>query len=190
MGGHQPALSAGRGGFQMAGLIEAEVEGVLFRYDPEAGRLWRWVKRQGRQVLETPYWRETALSTGTHGYPVVHICPKLHLAHRVAWRIAKGYWPTEVDHINRDRKDFRLANLEDGTHASNLKNCKPRTDNTSGITGVYWSKKCRQWVAQICVDGKVKSLGLYPSKEAAAAARKLAEIKNGFHPNHGKPVTS
>ena len=42
---------------------------------------------------------------------------KTHTAHRLAWFWTHGYWPTEIDHINRDRTDNRLANLRDVPHA-------------------------------------------------------------------------
>ena len=46
-----------------------------------------------------------------------------------------------------------------------------RKDNTSGVTGVYWSKRNKRWIAQIWVKGEVISLGSYIHKEDAIKAR-------------------
>ena len=60
-----------------------------------------------------------------------------------------------------------------------------RKANTSGVTGVCFSKKGNKWFARIRLDGKSKHLGSFADKQDAIEARKDAEIKYGFHPNHG-----
>jgi hypothetical protein len=52
----------------------------------------------------------------------------------------------------------------------------PKT-NTSGVRGVTLHKKAGKYVASIRVDGKSKHLGLFPTIEQAAEARKQAEQK-------------
>ena len=43
-----------------------------------------------------------------------------YLAHRLLWLMAYGWWPYyELDHINRDRADYRLSNLRDVPHGEN-----------------------------------------------------------------------
>ena len=97
-----------------------------------------------------------------------------------------------VDHINQDSCDNRLSNLRDVTRAENQRNQSMSKLNTSGVCGVVERKgvKGSTWRAQI---GKIKDdggyttayLGSFKTKEKAIAARKAAEVKLGFHKNHG-----
>ena len=52
---------------------------------------------------------------------------------------------------------------------------KIRSTNTSGVTGVSWSKRKGRWEATITFQGKKHHLGFYNNLEDAAAARKKAE---------------
>ena len=65
-----------------------------------------------------------------------------------------------------------------------------RKDNTSGVTGVHWSKRNKRWIAQIWVKGEVISLGSYIHKEDAIKARQEAEDKyyRAFLEEHGIEV--
>ena len=59
-------------------------------------------------------------------------------------------------------------------------------DRESGVTGVHFSKSRNKFIAQIKVNRQVHYLGCYNTlEEAAAAARREAELKYGFHSNHG-----
>lgn len=46
------------------------------------------------------------------------------LAHRVAWRLTYGYWPSEIDHIDGNPSNNKLSNLKEKTHQENLMNSK------------------------------------------------------------------
>lgn len=107
------------------------------------------------------------------------------LSHRVIWLLIFGYWPNEIDHIDHDPSNNRLTNLREVTRKEQQRNHKKRVDNTSGATGVSYHKQSSRWRAYLHEDGKMVSLGLYSNKEDAALARKNAEIKYNFHPNHG-----
>lgn len=78
---------------------------------------------------------------------------------------------------NAHKIDNRKINLEYKTFHNNVKNQGRRSTNNSGITGVCWHKKHKQWCAYICVDYKQIYLGMFDDKEAAVKARKEAEIK-------------
>src|SRR5262245_61666013 len=46
------------------------------------------------------------------------------LAHRVAWRIIYGRWPTEIDHIDGNPSNNSIWNLREVSHQANLLNQK------------------------------------------------------------------
>ena len=111
-----------------------------------------------------------------------------YLAHRVAWFIHYGEWPTgEIDHINGNRSDNRIANLRDVCKQSNIHNqTRPQKGNKSGFLGVMWDKQRNKWAARICLDGKRKRLGSFDTPEEAHKAYVIA--KELFHPS--APVNS
>jgi len=105
------------------------------------------------------------------------------MAHRLAWFYMEGEWPT--GHINHIRDDNRWVNLREVSNQENHKNQSISINNKSGVIGVCWNKKARKWHAQIKVNYKAISLGCFSDIHNAIKARKDAEIKYGFHKNHG-----
>lgn len=69
-----------------------------------------------------------------------------------------------VDHINRNKLDNRRSNLRVTTHQFNILN--------NSAVGVTWHKAANKWMAQITVNGKHISLGLFEEKEDAIRARR------------------
>lgn len=121
-----------------------------------------------------------------HGYCLINIKDRQYPAHKLAWLYEYGELPyDQIDHINHDRSDNRISNLRIVTNRENHLNTKLRTDNTSGHVGVEWLKTINKWRARIYLHGKMKHIGVFDRKDDAMAARKLASIKHGFHPNHG-----
>lgn len=88
--------------------------------------------------------------------------------------------PTEqdyiADHIFSDRKnDNRKSNLRVATQKENTRNRKMSRNNTSGHTGVSFSKRYKKWAAYIRFEDKQYHLGYFKQKKDAIAARKKAE---------------
>jgi len=97
-----------------------------------------------------------------------------------------GFFPSHgLDHINGEGLDNRIVNLREADQGVNMKNTSRRVDNMSGVTGVHWYKNRKKWQAQIQVNGKRIFLGYFDDIDDAIAVRKLANIKYGFHNNHG-----
>ena len=181
-------------------IIPPQILHRLFRYEPETGRLWRRTRtpdlfRDGKRsaVHRCHAWNmqwagKRAFTTcAFNGYYVGSVFDRGHLAHRVIWAMQTGEWPEhEVDHINHDRLDNKWVNLRPATRLINRQNQTLFKNNTSGHVGVCWSKASKKWRAKIRAGNKYVHLGLFPNKDDAIAARKGAEIKYGFHPNHGK----
>ena len=80
-----------------------------------------------------------------------------------------------VDHIYGKRFDNRTSELRIASSTQNNQNKRIRSDNTSGVIGVYWSNNRSKWYAQITIDGKTKSLGCYKDLRDAVRARLAAE---------------
>ena len=119
------------------------------------------------------------------GYISIRLFKKGYLAHRLAWAMHYGVWPTQmIDHISGDRADNRIVNLRQITQSENNRNRRKSTKNTSGYVGVY--KRGAKWLARISVDNKKLHLGIYDTVEQAVQARKQAEIDYGYHENHGR----
>jgi hypothetical protein len=88
-----------------------------------------------------------------------------------------------TDHINHNGLDNRRQNLRLVTVAENNKNKAAQSRNTVGICGVYMEGK--QFRPSIRVNGKTIHLGRFDNLDEAVIARKNAEVKYGFHQNHG-----
>lgn len=77
-------------------------------------------------------------------------------------------------------KEFLQKDLQEtGTRLTTIdvKNRKLRSDNTTGIVGVYWIKRTHMWRASIGFKGKQINLGDFSNKQDAINARKEAEKK-------------
>lgn len=94
--------------------------------------------------------------------------------HRLITNAKKG---DIVDHINRDELDNRKENLRIVTQSENTRNSKISKKNKSGHKGVSLQvmkkedgKKYTYWQAQISIDGRNQTIGLYKDKLEAANA--------------------
>lgn len=98
------------------------------------------------------------------------------LMHRV---ICEPQERQEVDHINLNRHDNRRENLRVCSHADNSKNQPIYKNNRVGIKGVYRDprKGGKSYRAQITVDGKQMTLGIYATPEEAGEAYRKAAIR-------------
>lgn len=124
---------------------------------------------------------------GNRGYLVVRLNYKPILVHRIVWEMCNNTSiPSgmQIDHINGIRTDNRIENLRLVTNHENRKNQKLRVDNKSGYNGI--GRRKGSWEARIRVNGETLYIGRFKDVEDALLARKNAEIKYGFHPNHGR----
>ena len=172
--------------------VHPETLRELLSYDHEQGIL-TWKKRDLRffqserdwKIWNTKYANKRATSL-LRGRRRVRVLGVSFSEHRVAWAIYHGEWPDlQIDHLNGDPSDNRLANLRLATNQMNSCNSKLPRNNKSGRIGVNLTKY-GSWRAEICVHQKRIHLGCFDSFEAACAARVAAEREYGFHPNHGR----
>jgi hypothetical protein len=81
-----------------------------------------------------------------------------------------------INHINRDRADNRLENLE---YISVRENVCHGFSIKNSYVGITFSKPKQKWQARITVDGKRKFLGHFPTEKQAGEAYISALTANG-----------
>jgi hypothetical protein len=140
---------------------------ALVVYDAETGRFTATANRVGVEAG-----RELGGITA-HGYVQMGLHGKIYYAHRLAWFYVHGRMPSEIDHINRNRSDNRLANLREVTRSQNNMNRlgKPSRSNHPGV----WKNKSG-WCAVIRVGGQRRYLGNFRTIEQASLAYQAAQM--------------
>lgn len=175
--------------------ITPEIIREFLECDFETGLLtWRvrhrkWFKSdQSHSAWNTKYAGKPAFTSPFGGqYRCGRIFSITLLAHRVVWAHFHGVWPSDlIDHKNGAEKGDGISNLRDTDQTQNMRNAKRHKTNKSGVTGVCWVEREQKWRAQIHIKGRCISLGHFDDFEDAVAARKAAEVKYGFHKNHGR----
>ena len=101
---------------------------------------------------------------------------KFYYGHRLAWFLHYGEWPTgEIDHVNGNPSDNRIANLRIATRLQQAANARKRR---AGLKGAFRFKRGPKWTAQIRHDGVKHHLGVFEDERTAheaycEAARRL-----------------
>ncbi len=113
----------------------------------------------------------------TGGYLQIGVGGRKFYAHRLAWFLVYGFWPSQIDHINRDKTDNRIANLRIANSSQNGANRGPSKASTSGIKGVTWQSDRKKWYAHIRVNYRKINLGRYTNIEDAKKAYVKAALK-------------
>jgi hypothetical protein len=145
----------------------------LLDYDPETG-IFKWKKSKSNRVKNG----SIAGYENILGYIEIRVEGKPYLGHRLAWFYVYSYFPEcGLDHKNRIKSDNRIKNLREITQQCNSRNCGLSKNNTSGVTGVHWSKRERRWISQIMVNRKLKYLGNNKKLNDAVLARWKGEKK-------------
>jgi len=184
---HTPADGENMGKQSIDGSLTVERLREALRYDPMTG-LFTWPQRRRTGLLnshsEFPAGHRKTGKDG--GYIVIRINFQLYRAHRLAWFYVHGEWPNgEIDHINGDPTDNRIANLRVATSSNQRMNSRRRTDNTSGVKGVCYDRRREKWIAEIMIDGKKHHLGQFPTLlEAKGVRLAAAERLHGSFARH------
>lgn len=149
----------------------------FYRYDHETGVLYHTsdspVRYAGRPV-GTPSGHGGHLSVKHRGIQLK--------AHRMAWAIFHGSIDAsmQIDHINGDPVDNRIANLRLVTNKENHKNKVLTCRNKTGIHGVEArGNKFRVTIQNV-------HIGYFIDFFEACCARKVEELRRVFHVNHGR----
>ena len=164
----------------MKNITQAQLQ-EHFYYDPLSGE----VTHLTNKVKAKAGSRAGSSSKSKSRY--LRVNGKKELEHRMIWLYLYGCLPDgEIDHENHDRGDNRLCNLRVVDHATNMKNIKKLSSNSTGCSGVSIDKRCGKYRAYINIDKKHKGLGYFATYEAAVLARQAALFTaGGYHANHG-----
>lgn len=124
---------------------------------------------------------EVAGNLTQHGYLTICVGYRDYYAHRLAWLWVHGEWPSKnIDHIDGDGANNRIANLRDVPQLVNCQNLRAAPKHsTSGILGTSFIKKTGRWRSRIVVNKVPKELGLFNSPTEAHAA--YVHAKRQFH---------
>ena len=164
-----------------------------FNYDTDTGVL-TWRERPASHFNDTAVRtrvancnRWNARHAGTiagyvtrSGYRWLRLNGGQYQAHLVAFKMGKSVELQQVNHLNGERDDNRLANLACETLVSKKRSKAIRKANKSGVTGVAYLPKCskhKPWRASGELDG---SLGYFPTLLDAACARLSWQNRDGF----------
>jgi hypothetical protein len=143
----------------------------LFDCDPDAGKLtWKLTKGSAVKGAEVG-------TVNNVGYLSTSVKGSRFLLHRLIWVLAGNNDPgqLQIDHINGDRLDNRIANLRLAQRIENNKNVKTHQDNSTGHLGIS-EHKPGIYRVRIMKDGKNHHIGLFSSLTEAVAARRNAEL--------------
>lgn len=146
-------------------------------YNPETGifvhRVSRGVAKKGA----------VAGHPNSQGHLRVKIEGRYIFLHRIAFYMEYGECPDQIDHINGDPSDNRMANLRPCGYGQNAMNRGVQSNNTSGYKGVSFHKASGLWNSYVNCDGKRVSLGYYktPEKAGAVSDAKRREFHGEFY---------
>lgn len=157
---------------KMQRIPEVEYVRLKLDYDPETGIL-RW--RHNRHSLDGKANIAGCVVTG--GYRMIGFGGKRYMEHRIVWLHVYGEWPgdRDIDHINGDRCDNRIANLRLADRSHNNANRGVDVRNMIGLKGVERTNS--KWRARIHKGGRRFELGVYSTPEAANAAYEEAAVR-------------
>lgn len=119
------------------------------------------------------------------GYWVIGVHCRYVVAHRLAWLYVTGEWPKhEIDHIDGNRLNNKIANLRDVPSFMNKQNERSaRTGNSSGYLGVYKIKGSEKWRAEISFGSRAnrKRLQVGNFNSPREAHQAYLEMKRKLH---------
>lgn len=142
----------------------------LFSYCPESGTFAR--RKSGKCVGYKK----------NNGYIAFTVDSTKYFSHRLAWLYVHGVWPSaDIDHIDGDRSNNKIANLRDVTRSTNLQNMRAAKSNnkSTGLLGSYLIKQTGRYTSRIQVNKADVYLGVFDTAEDAHIA--YMQAKKRFH---------
>lgn len=120
------------------------------------------------------------------GYRQIKVDQKPYLEHQIVFIMHYGYKPNIIDHINGNKSDNRIENLREVSFNQNAHNVKRKSNNTTGIKNVSYSKRHKSWIVRVQANKIRKLIGIFDNLELAELVS--IEARNKYHKeyaNHG-----
>ena len=148
----------------------SKTDDIEYRQD---GTLW-WKSAGSGRNLNKPIGSENK-----GGYLQCTLDQRQKKVHHVVWFIHHGFWPSNLDHINKDKVDNRIENLREGASINNHNRVMPLPN--SGVIGAHWNKRKQKYKSSIAINGVRKHLGYFNCSTAASLAylKEKKEVLNG-----------
>lgn len=159
-------------------MITQEKAKILFEYDEGTGVLTRKplpATSKTNKMYNTRFAGKTPTSKDSKGYLTVRAEGKTYRVARLIYLWMEGYFPDQVDHIDRDRTNNSWANLRavDNQQNSWYRGKYNRGNTTSTYQGVSLHRKTNKWRAQISINEDKQHLGLFKTEQEAYETYKL-----------------
>jgi len=114
----------------------------LFLYDESSATCLRWAVdvfsgKSGGHINAVVGDVAGSVPNGRY-HSIVGVDYEYFLVHRIVWEMFNPPLKDgeNIDHKNGDSSDNRISNLRVVSHAENMRNCRQRVDNKTGVTGV------------------------------------------------------
>lgn len=168
--------------FEVPCMISVPYLVECVEYDPNTG-LFYWLERPSNHFKPGRYGRDVIAAAWNEkyagklafsqpngrGYLSGTINSKHYTAHRVAYAIMTGEWPSwTIDHINGDKTDNRFANLREATPAQQMMNSAKKRKQIRGVA-------CHKRSGEVRFSASIRvHLGYFSTEEEAAEAYEKA----------------
>lgn len=126
------------------------------------------------------------------GYGTVGIDGKTRGAHCVAYELACGPIPKGlmIDHKCHNPACVRPEHLRLATNKQNGENrAGALSGSKSGVRGVYWNARGRNWRAQVKHEGQTFNLGSFATVDEAGEVARAKRLELFSHNDADRPVT-
>lgn len=159
-------------------MISKEIIDEYFSYEKSKG-VFIWKKKSGRN---TKIGKIAGCKNPNNGYVKIGFLGKTYYLHHLVWFYENGEFPEEgyvIDHIDGDDGNNRISNLRLCYQSENICNSKLRKTSKTGVKGVWWNKRIKKWMVEICANGKKRTKTFFELEEARRYASKLRQEMHG-----------
>ena len=105
------------------------------------------------------------------GYKWIYLEARQYLLHRLIFFWHYGYFPKVIDHIDGDKTNNRIENLQACDQKVNIAKAKVFNTNTTGFKGVSYNVASKKYESYFFKDYKKIHCGLWNTAEEAFKAR-------------------
>lgn len=112
------------------------------------------------------------------GYLSIALRGRCYYVHRLVWLVENGDFPkNEIDHIDGNKHNNRIANLRDAPHRENCQNLRCHREGL--LPGAQWDPVRKRYRARLRIKGKRIRLGNYITAQEAHEVYMRACAKYG-----------